>query len=68
MIKAIIDKFQFQTGSIKRLPKSHKRIIQNPYGPCQVIFFRLHFQDGFAVDLRLCNFPGGLTALDRAWV
>ena len=36
-------RFQFQNGLIRRLPKSHKRIIQNPYGPCQLVFSRIDF-------------------------
>ena len=55
-------KFQFQTGSIKRLYENHNHMIRDPYGTCQVGFYMYHFRDRFAVDQQSRKFSGGSTA------
>ena len=61
-------KFVFQIGTIKRLPKKHIYIIQNPYGYCQLKNVISIFSNEIAVDPQSCKFIGRLTALSQDWV
>ena len=62
------NRFQFHTGSIKRLYENRDYIIRDPDGTRQVNFYFPHFLGSSAVNLQSCTFAGRSTATDRACV